>query len=67
LLEDSHFRPGPARLKLPSERPAAGRGGSVTDPDLCPRLAGWMAGTPGTNLLRELFDPWPADDAPTSP
>jgi len=40
---------------------------TVTGPGLFPSLARWMAGTPTTHPLRELFDAASAADAPTSP
>ncbi len=39
----------------------------MTGPGLFPSLGGWMAGTPTTHPLRELFDAASAADAPTSP
>ena len=39
----------------------------MTGPGLFPSLGGWMAGTPTTHPLRELFDAASAADTPTSP
>jgi hypothetical protein len=56
-----------AWVETAARGPGGGQRSPVTDPELFSALAGWMAGTPGTHPLRELFDASPADDAPASP